>query len=195
MSDRVERAVEAVNAGQNVTRIVNSELTREEQLQFARRLWDSSENARSNSAGVWTRDMGGAEIRFRTVGGERQVDDIVFNGRDIYDTPQESATRQGREQAAARRREAPASSGIGADDRYRGQATAAAQTEAEATQRGDYQRCLDGGDRRRVDEAVCGAVTGYTPPGMRRNPTFERTGPGASAAQKLPALELVDSTK
>ncbi len=193
MSDRVERAVEAVNAGQNVTRIVNSELTREEQLQFARRLWDSSENARSSSAGVWTRDMGGAEIRFRTVGGERQVDDIVFNGRDIYDTPQEAATRQGREQAAARRRETPASPGIGADDRYRTQPTA--QTEAETTQRSDYQRCLDGSARRRVDEAECGAVTGYTPPGMRRNPTFERTGPGASAAQKLPALELVDSTK
>ncbi|HNA73550.1 MAG TPA: hypothetical protein PKW73_09435, partial [Candidatus Obscuribacter sp.] len=95
MSDRVERAVEAVNSGQNLTRVVNNEMTREEQLQFARQLWENGTNRTPQAPGVWTGTVGGAEVTFRTVNGERQVSDIVLNGRDIYDTPEDVARRQG----------------------------------------------------------------------------------------------------
>lgn len=192
MSDRVERAVESVGSGQNVTRIVNSEMSREEQLQFARQLWENGTNPRSSQPGVWTRDVNGGSVTFRTVNGERQVSDIVMNGRDIYDTPQETATRQDREQLQRQRAGSPRPS-IGDDYRYRGAATPAEDASA-AARRADYQRCLDGSSRRKVDEAECGAVHAYDPPGIRRTATIERDRPKADPAL-LPAIELFDTQK
>ena len=204
MSDRVERAVEAVNSGQNLTRVVNNEMTREEQLQFARQLWENGTNRTPQAPGVWTGTVGGAEVTFRTVNGERQVSDIVLNGRDIYDTPEDVARRQGREQAARQRRDNPPTTGIGTDGRYSGNngtggsndgTGSGSGTGSNESRRADYLRCMDGSSRRRVDEAECAAVHAYDAPGIRRTQITERPGPGASAAKSLglPSLELVES--
>lgn len=193
MSDRVERAVESVANGQNITRPVNTEMSRDEQLQFARRLWENGTNPRSSAPGVWTRDIDGGQVTFRTVNGERQVSDIVVNGRDIYDTPQETASRQEREQLQRQRAGSPRPS-IGDDDRYRG-AAAPAEDPTLASRRADYQRCVDGSSRRKVDEAECGAVHAYDPPGIRRTAVIERQASPKVRDFTLPDLELVDNKK
>lgn len=193
MSDRVERAVESVANGQNITRPVNTEMSRDEQLQFARRLWENGTNPRSSAPGVWTRDIDGGQVTFRTVNGERQVSDIVVNGRDIYDTPQETASRQEREQLQRQRAGSPRPS-IGDDDRYRG-AAAPAEDPTLASRRADYQRCVDGSARRRVDQAECSDVAGYDIPGVRRMSVTERPDSAKIKDFPLPALEIVDTKK
>lgn len=195
MSDRVERAVEAVNGTQPITRLVNSEMTREEQVQFARTLWEGGTNPRTSTPGVWTRNVGGAEVTFRTVNGERQVSDIVVNGRDIYDTPEETRGRQSREQATTVR--STPNRGIGSDGRY---TSAPETTESAGTARArqEYERCVDGSGNRssRLERAVCSDTTGYTVPGDQRQPVQERTAVPSKPASKsmsfsLPQLELI----
>lgn len=197
MSDRVERAVEAVNGSQPITRLVNSEMTREEQVQFARTLWEGGTNPRSSAPGVWTRDVGGAEVTFRTVNGERQVSDIVVNGRDIYDTPEETRGRQYREQATTARANQPANRGIGSDGRYTS-APETRETAEAARARQDYERCVDGSGNRssRLERAVCSDAVGHTVPGDQRQPVQERTVVPSKPASKsmsfsLPQLELI----
>ena len=196
MSDRVERAVEAVNGTQPITRLVNSEMTREEQVQFARRLWENGGSASpSGVPGVYTKPVGEAEVTFRTVNGERQVSDIVFRGVDIYDTPEQTRGRQSREQAAGR---PTANRGIGSDGRY----TSAPETaEAAGTSRArqDYERCVDtsGSRSSRLERAVCSDTTGYAVPGDQRQPVQERSVVSSKAAASksmsfdLPQLDLV----
>lgn len=197
MSDRVERAVEAVNGTQPITRLVNSEMTREEQVQFARTLWEGGTNPRSNTPGVWTRNVGGAEVTFRTVNGERQVSDIVVNGRDIYDTPEETRGRQSREQAATTRANQPANRGIGSDGRYTS-VPETAESAGTTRARQEYERCVDGSGNRssRLERAVCSDTAGYTVPGDQRQPAQERTVVPSKPASKsmsfsLPQLELI----
>lgn len=197
MSDRVERAVEAVNGTQPITRLVNSEMTREEQVQFARTLWEGGTNPRSSAPGVWTRDVGGAEVTFRTVNGERQVSDIVVNGRDIYDTPEETRGRQYREQAATARANQPVNRGIGSDGRYTS-APETRETAEAARARQDYERCVDGSGNRssRLERAVCSDTAGHSVPGDQRQPVQERTVVPSKTASKsmsfsLPQLELI----
>ncbi len=197
MSDRVERAVEAVNGTQPITRLVNSEMTREEQVQFARTLWEGGTNPRTSAPGVWTRNVGGAEVTFRTVNGERQVSDIVVNGRDIYDTPEETRGRQSREQAATTRANQPANRGIGSDGRYTS-APETAESAGTARARQEYERCVDTSGNRAsgLERAVCSDTAGYTPPGDRRQPVQERTAVPSKTSSKsmsfsLPQLELI----
>ncbi len=194
MSDRVERAVEAVNGTQPITRLVNSEMTREEQVQFARTLWEGGTNPRTSAPGVWTRDVGGAEVTFRTVNGERQVSDIVVNGRDIYDTPEETRSLQYREQARANQ---PTNRGIGSDGRYTS-APETTDTAGTARARQEYERCVDTSGNRAsaLERAVCSDTAGYTPPGDRRQPVQERAAVPSKPASKsmsfsLPQLELI----
>lgn len=195
MSDRVERAVEAVNGTQPITRLVNSEMTREEQVQFARTLWEGGTNPRSSTPGVWTRDVGGAEVTFRTVNGERQVSDIVVNGRDIYDTPEQTRSSQSREQAAAGR--STPNRGIGSDSRYTS-APETTETAVTARARQEYERCVDTSGNRAsgLERAVCSDTAGYTPPGDRRQPVQERAAVPSKTSSKsmsfsLPQLELI----
>ncbi len=194
MSDRVERAVEAVNGTQPITRLVNSEMTREEQVQFARTLWEGGTNPRTSTPGVWTRTVGGAEVTFRTVNGERQVSDIVVNGRDIYDTPEETRTRQSREHAASR---PTANRGIGSDSRYTS-APETTESAGAARARQDYERCVEGSGApsSRLERAVCSDTVGYDVPGERRQAVQERTVVPSKPTSKsmtfsLPQLELI----
>lgn len=197
MSDRVERAVEAVNDGKTVTRVVNSEMTREEQVQFARRLWENGGTATASGVpGVYTKPVGDAEVTFRTVNGERQVADIVFRGRDIYDTPDDA---RGRQAAAARNnRTASTNRGIGSDDRYSTAPVTPESAQAERT-RLDYERCLETSGNRasRNERAICADSVGHTVPGDNRKPVQERSpiatksDAAKSMSFNLPQLELV----
>ena len=196
MSDRVERAVEAVNGTQQITRLVNSEMTKEEQVQFARRLWENGGTATPNGVpGVYTKPVGEAQVSFRTVNGERQVTDIVFRGTDIYDTPEQARSSQPREQAAAGR--STPNRGIGSDGRYTS-APETTETAGTARVRQEYERCVDGSGNRssRLERAVCSDTVGYDVPGERRQAVQERTAAPSKPASKsmnfsLPQLELI----
>jgi len=124
MSDKVDNTVREVESGHNITKAVNDGMSRDEQLEFARKLWD---NGGSASAKQGTNELskvvGDAEVTFRRgKDGEREVSDIVFKGTaDLYDTPEQARMKAqggGDKHATSK----PAGGGFGAPDdlRYRG---------------------------------------------------------------------------
>jgi len=124
MSDKVDNTVREVEAGHNITKAVNDGMSRDEQLQFARQLWDNGGSASAKQGtNELTKVVGDAEVSFRRgKDGEREVSDIVFKGTaDLYDTPEQARMKT---QAAGEKHTAGKSDGHGfgspGDTRYRG---------------------------------------------------------------------------
>lgn len=180
MSDKVDTALKEVEAGHSVTRAVNDGMSRSEQLEFARRLWDNGTNSRMDQGSMkFTRDVGPAEVTFRRgKDGEREVADIVFSGtRDLYDTPDE--VRAIRAAASAPQMGSKPSHGFGSpgDTRYSSPPERRAGSSAADPLAEDYKKCMDGaGKPGKVEISECMAVTGYTPPNVRIEQVRERKG-------------------
>jgi len=133
MSDKVDNTVREVENGHNITKAVNDGMSRDEQLEFARKLWD---NGGSASAKQGTNELskivGDAEVTFRRgKDGEREVSDIVFKGTaDLYDTPE-----QARLKAQPQPTGKPDGHGFGSpgDTRYRGTPTGGSDGKSDGT--------------------------------------------------------------
>jgi len=124
MSDKVDNTVREVEAGHNITKAVNDGMSREEQLDFARQLWDNGGTAQARQGSKeLSKIVGDAEVSFRMgKDGQREVSDIVFKGTaDLYDTSEQARAKA---QSAGDRHSTgkPTGGGFGAPDdmRYRG---------------------------------------------------------------------------
>jgi hypothetical protein len=91
MSDKVEKAVSEIQQQHSVSDLVNQEMSREDQLAFAKTLWAKGTDTATNSGGEFTKQFGELEITFDTDHGSRIVKDIhnKNSGQNLYDTPAE----------------------------------------------------------------------------------------------------------